>query len=354
MEEREQRAVLRILDANANRCSEGLRVVEEIARFAAGSETLQKKFKEIRHSVRACMDLFTGEPTKYRDSADDVGSKLSTDTESYRGSLEGVARANFARAEEALRVMEEFGKLLRPDAAKRIKALRFELYSLESRFFEAGDEQIPLPPTPFLYAILDRSLISRPHVRTAAGYLAEGGAEMIQYRAKGIGPDERRQDLLEILAAAQHSGIPVIVNDDPVLAAETGADGVHLGAEDPPPDEARALLGPGRIIGLTVHSIDEALSAPLTLIDYIAYGAVFESPTKPEVRPVHVEGFARLRGKVQIPVVAIGGITHENVEAVLDAGADGIAVVTSLLEGDIRKNCFTFRQIIDRRKGELE
>jgi len=174
---------------------------------------------------------------------------------------------------------------------------------------------------------------------------------MIQYRAKGIGPDERRTDLLEIMAAASSTGIPIIVNDDPILAAETGADGVHLGAEDPPPEQARSLLGPGRIIGLTVHSIDEALSAPLDLIDYIAYGAIFSSSVKPEVTPVGTEGFARLRSKVQIPVIAIGGISLENVEEVLDAGADGIAAVTSLLSGDIRKNCFTFRQIIDRRKG---
>jgi thiamine-phosphate pyrophosphorylase len=351
MKEREKRAVLRILDANANRCSEGLRVIEEIARFAAGNEELQRQLKEIRHAVRECLDLFTDEPTRYRDIADDVGKDHSTSRESYRGSLEGVARANFARAEEALRVMEEFGKLLRPDAAARIKALRFELYSLESRFFETGDDSLPFPSTPFLYAILDRSIISTEEVGTAAANLAEGGAEMIQYRAKGIGSDERRTDLIEIMAAASSTRIPIIVNDDPILAAETGADGVHLGTEDPPPEQARSLLGPGRIIGLTVHSIDEALSAPLDLVDYIAYGSIFSSPTKPEVIPVGTEGFARLRSTLQIPVIAIGGITLENVEEVLDAGAAGIAAVTSLLSGDIGKNCFTFRQIIDRRKG---
>jgi thiamine-phosphate pyrophosphorylase len=349
MEEHEQRAVLRILDANANRCAEGIRVIEEIARFIMESESLTRRLKGIRHEVRSCMDRFTGESYRFRDAREDVGGSFSTGAESYRGSMKEVARANFRRSEEALRVVEEFGKLIDPETAKDVKALRFELYSLEGTFFDGMGTKAELPTVPFLYAILDRSIIPQADVADAAASLVAGGADLIQYRAKGIAQNEQRADLLAILTTVQRR-VPVLVNDDPMLAAETGAEGVHLGPDDADPEEARSLLGPNRIIGVTAHSIEEALAAPAGIIDYVAYGAVFASPTKPDIEAVTPQSLAELRDQLRLPLVAIGGITPENVRAVLDAGADGIAVVSSILIGDIRKNCFTFKEIIARRR----
>jgi thiamine-phosphate pyrophosphorylase len=159
-----------------------------------------------------------------------------------------------------------------------------------------------------------------------------------------------KSELERIMDVARPSGISVIVNDDPSLARETGAHGVHLGRHDPPPDRARALLGPEAIIGASIHSIPELDDLTLETVDYIAVGSVFESPTKPEVPVCGLDLLRSVRKRVGgLPIIAIGGIDAGNADSVFDAGADGIALVKALLEGDILKNCFTFQQIIDRR-----
>jgi thiamine-phosphate pyrophosphorylase len=172
---------------------------------------------------------------------------------------------------------------------------------------------------------------------------------MVQYRAKDVGAAEKRLDLVAVLAAAIETMIPVIVNDDCELACEMGASGVHVGSTDCPPAEARRMLGPGSIVGLSVHSEEELARVPLEELDYIAVGAVYPSPTKPEAAVKGLEFLRLARSRVDIPIVAIGGINPSNISDVFDAGADGAAVVSSILAGDVRKNCFTLRQIIDTR-----
>lgn len=358
-EGKDRATVARILDANANRCAEGLRVIEEIARFSMQDAPLTARLKEMRHEIRRMAEALSERSLESRNSAADVGSQSATRSEFSRGSIEGVARANFARAQEALRVLEEFGKCIDADKARRFKALRFELYSTEKDFFEGASAPLRMPPSPFLYAILDRSLVSSEAVSSVAAALAGEGVDMLQYRAKHAGPAERRRDLVAIRAAVGGTRIPILVNDDPELACETGADGVHLGAHDMSPIEARALIGRHRIIGVTVHTIAELEAVPLEAVDYVAVGAVFPSPTKPDAKTVGLEFVKLARGRVSRCLVAIGGITPSNAGEVFDAGADGIAVVSALLDGDVRKNCFTLRGIIDtrlqqRRRGGRE
>lgn len=347
----ERGIVLRILDANANRCAEGLRVIEEAIRLGRGDSELQGRLKDIRHGVRRGLAGVPGASLRFRDSDNDVGRDASSDSEMRRGSFEDVIRANFARSEEALRVLEEYGKLVDPGSAPLFKKLRFELYSVERDFFSPGGRGASLPEPPFIYAILDRSIVAEGDVARTASALIEGGVDLVQYRAKEEPPEGRRRDLVTLLAVAERAGVPVIVNDDPELAAEVGAQGVHLGAGDPSPVEARALLGSRALVGVTIHSPDELDGLDVSLVDYIAVGSIFPSPTKRDVRPVGtgmIERVARrARGKT---IIAIGGIDAGNVESVLDAGADGVAVVSALLEGDVSKNCFTFKEIVVRRR----
>lgn len=346
----ERDVVLRILDANANRCAEGLRVVEEIARFVVEDQSLLVRIKGIRHAVRKGMDAFTSASYRFRDSREDIGRRCTTDSELSRGSMENIARANFARAEEALRVLEEFGKLVITHVAEEFKALRFELYEIERAFFGKTNPRAKLPVSPFLYAILDRAIVARADVAVTAVSLVEGGIDLLQYRAKGVHTDEQRADLLAIISAAACRSVPVIVNDDPALAFETGAHGVHLGAHDPAPEEARRMLGPDRIIGVTMHSVQELEGIDLDVVDYVAVGAIYASPTKPDAPVVGIECFDRIRDLVACALVAIGGIDERTIERVLDHGADGVALVSALLSGDIGKKCFTFRSIIDKRR----
>ncbi len=345
--ERSRAAILRIVDANVNRCAEGIRVVEELARFSMERGPLVEELKEIRHAVRRLAAEIPGLSLAHRDSAGDVGRDSATPSETSRSSLADIARANFARAEEALRVLEEFGKLIDPAAARAFKELRFRLYAIEKTHFLAPGQRAAMPRAPFLYAILDRGAVSAAELPRAAACIVEGGADIVQYRAKDVSDAEKRLDLVALLAASIETMIPVIVNDDCELACEMGAGGVHVGAGDCPPEKARGMLGPGRIVGLSVHSEEELERAPLDALDYIAVGAIYPSPTKPRAAVKGLEFLRLARRRVGIPIVAIGGITPENILAVFDAGADGAAVVSSILTGDVRKNCFTLRQIID-------
>lgn len=347
--DQDRETIVRILDANANRCAEGLRVIEEIARFSMRDGALTAQLKEMRHEIRRTAESLSKGSLESRDSVTDVGRESATRSELSRGSLENIARANFARAEEALRVLEEFGKCIDTGSARTFKSLRFELYSIEKDFFEGAGAPVQMPEPPFLYAILDRGLVASEAVGSVAAQLADGGVDMLQYRAKDAGTSEKRRDIAAILAAVRGTPIPVLVNDDAELACETGAHGVHLGARDMPPVEARALLGRNRIIGVTVHTIDELEAVPVDAVDYVAIGAIFPSPTKPDASEVGVEFVKLVRARIALRLVAIGGIGPSNAAEVLDAGADGIAIVSALLAGDVRKNCFTLRHIIDTR-----
>jgi thiamine-phosphate pyrophosphorylase len=345
----DRETIVRILDANANRCAEGLRVIEEIARFSMRDAPLTAQLKQMRHEVRRTAESLATGSLQSRDSVADVGRESATRSELSRGSIDSVARANFARAQEALRVLEEFGKCIDTEKARRFKSLRFELYSIEKNLFEGGAAPVRMPASPFLYAILDRGLVASEAVPSVAAQLVAGGVDMLQYRAKQAGTPEKRRDMVTILTAVREKPIPVLVNDDVELACETGAHGVHLGAHDMPPVEARALLGRNRIIGVTVHTLEELEAVPVDAVDYVAIGAIFPSPTKPEAKEVGVEFVKLVRTRIALRLVAIGGIGPSNAAEVLDAGADGIAIVSALLEGDVRKNCFTLKEIIDTR-----
>jgi thiamine-phosphate pyrophosphorylase len=341
--------VVRIIDVNANRCAEGLRVVEEIARFSSQDGELTGRLKEIRHEVRRCVGRLAEGALDHRDSAGDVGRGSATASELSRSTIAAVARANFARSEEALRVLEEFGKLIDESAACVFKSLRFTLYEVECGFLAGARTAARMPRCPFLYAILDRGIVVRGDAARVALALATGGVDIIQYRAKGIDEAEKRRDIVAILGAVGEAAIPVIVNDDVELAHETGAGGVHLGASDMAPREARGILGPGRIIGVTVLTLDELGRVPFDAIDYVAVGAMYPTTTKRDA-PEKGIGFLRsVRGCTAKTLVAIGGIGPSNAAEILDAGADGIAVASALLAGDVRKNCFTLKEIVAKR-----
>ena len=344
----EKEVILRILDANVNRCCEGLRVIEEIARFAHDDSAMMLEIKEIRHSIRRLIEPLSPGNIKFRRSDEDVGGRFSTDSEKFRGSFTSVARANFLRVEESLRVMEEFGKLLEPELAEPVKNVRFRTYHIEKIFLQGKSEGPKMPGRRFLYAFVDRSIVPAEKVRKVTEDLVAGGAKMIQYRAKGLDREEMRKDLVSVLSVAGNSGIPVIVNDDVHLAAETGASGVHLGRSDMDPAGAREMLGPGGIIGLSIHSSEELEKAPVKILDYVAVSGVFPTSTKAGVEVLGLDFLKEICDSSLLPVVAIGGIDLSNLTDALDAGAAGVAVISAVLNGDVRKNSFTFSGIIDK------
>ncbi len=158
-----------------------------------------------------------------------------------------------------------------------------------------------------------------------------GGVSTLQYRAKGKAYGERVAEGGELKRLCTRFGTTFIVNDDLQLAKELDADGVHLGQDDGAVAEARALLGPSKVIGKSTHNLDEAVRAELDGADYIGFGAIYPTGSKTVSHLPGVEGLESIRGTIKIPIVAIGGITADSACRVIDAGADALAVISSVL-----------------------
>ncbi|UTG93307.1 bifunctional hydroxymethylpyrimidine kinase/phosphomethylpyrimidine kinase [Geobacter sulfurreducens] len=178
-----------------------------------------------------------------------------------------------------------------------------------------------------LYLVTDHDDNLIPRVEAAI----DGGARVVQYRNKNQDRESRLALGLELRELCRRRSIPFIVNDDLEMAVSLKADGLHLGQGDGDPREARRVLGPGKIIGVSTHTLSEALEAQAAGVDYIGLGAMFPSRSKEVEHVAGSELLAAIRSSISIPIVAIGGITRDNGASVIDAGADAVAVISAVL-----------------------
>jgi thiamine-phosphate pyrophosphorylase len=183
------------------------------------------------------------------------------------------------------------------------------------------------------YVVTDATLSrGRSHVEVAREAVG-GGADVVQLREKDAASRVLYETAKEIRRLTQGAGVPFIVNDRVDIALAAGADGVHVGQVDLPATEARRLIGPERILGVSAASLEEALAAERDGADYVGFGPVFEARgTKPDAGPP--KGLERLAGVCErcgVPVIAIGGIHHGNVDQVIAAGAAGVAVISGVV-----------------------
>jgi thiamine-phosphate pyrophosphorylase len=199
-----------------------------------------------------------------------------------------------------------------------------------------------------LYAIADTGVLAPARLPEAIAEAIAGGAVMIQLRDKHGNRLARLMLARTLREICNRSQVPFIVNDDPELARAIGADGVHLGRADPSCAEARKLLGPDAIIGVSCYNdIAAATAAVADGADYAAFGRFFDSRTKPSAPPASMDTLRAAKQRLKVPVVAIGGITLENSRLVLEAGADLLAVVSGVFaQEDIRGAAAGFRKII--------
>jgi thiamine-phosphate diphosphorylase len=159
----------------------------------------------------------------------------------------------------------------------------------------------------------------------------EAGADVVQFRDKRIDRAAAAEVGRRVAERCKAAGALFIVNDDAALAAELDADGVHVGQEDQPPSAVRAVIGPDKIIGLSISHLEELDSAAADPdLDYIGFGALFLTPTKPDAEPAGPDMLAQARSRVSFPIVGIGGITADNLPAAFEAGADSVAVVSAV------------------------
>ena len=325
-------ATLRILDANANRAREALRVLEDYARFALDHDELSAALKDLRHRLAAALGAVLGEAILHRDTPGDVGRDNKTPAELRRESLADIVTAAGKRLGEALRVLEEVLKTSDPGAAAALEALRYRFYELEQRL-----ARTLRPATRFasvrLYVLITAALCRRPWLETAELAIA-GGADCLQLREKELEGSPLLNRARQLVALCRRHDVLCIINDRPDIAVLSGADGVHVGQGDLPPTEARKIVGTGSILGVSTHNLEQARQAVADGADYIGVGPVFPSSTKPRDFLPGLDYARAAAATIAIPAVAIAGITADNVSQVLATGIRAVAVASAVTSAE--------------------
>jgi thiamine-phosphate pyrophosphorylase len=183
-----------------------------------------------------------------------------------------------------------------------------------------------------LYGILDLGYVDAPEVERVAGQMIEGGVDLIQLRAKKHSAEEISTTAAALRSITRDAGIPLIINDHSEIARAIQADGVHVGQDDPSIAEVRSVVGPNCVVGKSTHSLDQAIRAFYEGADYIGFGPIFPTPTKPDYQPVGLEEIHRAHEAVRIPIFCIGGIKLDNLPKLIEAGAQRVVIVSGLLQ----------------------
>jgi len=343
-----ERAANRIIDANFNRAREACRVVEEYCRFVLNSGPLTERAKELRHELSASISkLDAGRLIAARDSLGDVGAGTTIEKQLTRGSLADCFTAGCKRLTEALRALTEVIRIDNESVAAGIEKLRFDAYTLEKDIVLFSDTSEKYKCVR-LYIVITSNLPAE--VITLAHKCADGGADCIQLRAKNIEDDRLFALAVEFVKICKGAGVVSIINDRADIAVAAGADGVHLGQNDLPVEQARKLQLSPLIIGKSTHSLKQLRAACAEGLTYVGLGPVFATPTKPGADAVGLEYVTSATQELAgtgIGHVAIGGITPDNVEQVLKAGAESIAVCSAVTHAsDPAAACRIFKEKI--------
>lgn len=316
------RALRRILDANLDRAREGLRVVEEWCRFGLENAQLSEQCKHLRQELGS---WHSDDIRAARDTPSDPGTKLTHSNEETRLDVRSVLQANLCRVQEALRVLEEYGKIYDAAMGNAIKHLRYRVYTLESQIISQDRHQklrhallyLVTMPVENLFGVVEAAL--------------QGGLSLVQYRQKEGDDGDRLETAAKLCQLCHKYNALFLVNDRVDIALAVGADGVHLGQQDMPVSAARSVLGSDRIIGQSTTNPEELQHAIASGADYVGVGPVYETPTKPGKAAAGLDYVRYAAQKLSIPWYAIGGIDPDNLEAAIAAGAGRVAVVRSLM-----------------------
>ena len=343
----EQVDVLRILDASANRAREALRVLEDYCRFVLDDSFLTGELKTLRHKLTEVLTGLGGLPLlAARDTLQDVGTALTTPQEQERSGLAAVAQANGKRLQEALRSLEEFTKLHDANAARTLEQLRYQSYTLEKAIVLGATARQRLADAR-LYVLVTAAGCKNA-LEWTIGEAATGGAQIIQLREKNLPDRELLERARKVRLWTRRAGVLFIMNDRADLARLAEADGVHLGQDDVPVQEARGILGADALIGVSTHTLEQCRQAVRDGASYIGVGPTFPSGTKSFAELAGLEFVRRAGRETSLPAFVIGGITLDNLPAALAAGARRVAVSRSICQSeDPRSVAVQFRHQLD-------
>ena len=352
----------RIFDANLNRGIEGLRVIEEIARFILDNKKLQNKIKGIRHRfLQLGKDTFAALPASNRihavadkrDSENDVGGESVTSHEVKRQNIYSIIQSNISRAAESARVFEEFSKLESSKLPALWKKIRFEIYSFEKELISSfvRNEMKSRLHKIGLYCVIDAAFIAGRNIEKIAKEMIKGGTKIIQYRDKSSMDRDFVGNSRKLQRICYDSDVIFIINDRVDVAYIVNADGVHLGQDDMPVSEARKILGQEKIIGKSCENRRQLIEAIKENIDYIGLSGIFKTDTKKEQAVAGVELIKTARHiSGSVPLIAIGGINKANINTVLKYKPDGICMISAIMKSyDIQKTTSLFSRIVNKK-----
>ena len=303
--------VLRLLDASANRLGEGLRVVEDYVRFVTDDADLSERCKSLRHRLAPLLNHLPIEArTAVRNVREDVGTGIELPTERARGTGRDVLAANLRRAAESLRSLEEYAKTRDGQLSRDFESLRYDLYETEAAIVRTLASRDRLAGRRLMLLVGLSDLPGR--LETIVESAIAGGVDIVQLREKAV--DDRT-----LLAAARmlrsltrRTETLLLVNDRPDIAVLADADGVHVGQDDLAPQDARRIIGGDRLLGVSTHSLDQAMAAREAGADLIGCGPTFPSQTKAFDTFVGPDLITAVTASMTLPAFAIGGITPDN------------------------------------------
>ena len=304
--------IFQIIDANLDRAREGLRVLEDWARFGIGKEELVIRIKHFRQILgKNHLEIYK----QSRNHIKDECKGLSHNEQNNRKNHQKIISSNSARVQEALRVIEEFSRYHNNKLSKIASDIRYEVYTLEIELlnFNTCNEAKLIICENNLYSITDK----RENLLEIIEKILLGGVKIIQHRFK----EGKKYNSL------------FIVNDRVDIAIASNADGVHIGQDDIDITTARKLLGSSKIIGVTANNSTDIANAIKDGCDYIGIGPVFKTFTKSK-EPLGIEKIKALTKDINIPWFAIGGINKTNISSLKNSGINKVAVVSGLLNSE--------------------
>ena len=321
--------IYQIIDANLDRAREGLRVIEDWARFGLG----EKKYVEIIKNFRQI--LGKNHLEIYKKSRNHIVDKckgLTHQEQIKRKTSEQIISSNSGRVQEALRVIEEFSRLHNNELSKIASEIRYEIYSLEVDLLSLSkrkrSEKILREND--LYVISDK----KENLLEIIEEILIAGVRIIQYRFKTGTDKDNLQEAIQIKNLCKKYNSLLIINDRVDIALASEADGIHLGQNDLDLKTARKLLGYSKIIGISANNEIDISNALKEGCDYIGVGPVYETTTKKNKKPIGIEKIKTLTKELNIPWFAIGGIKSHNISYLKRNGLKKIALVSQLMNSE--------------------
>tara|TARA_B100000886_G_scaffold305418_1_gene237143 strand:- start:712 stop:1767 length:1056 start_codon:yes stop_codon:yes gene_type:complete len=318
--------VYQIIDANLDRAREGLRVLEDWARFGLGGNDFVVKIKNYRQILgKNHLEVYK----QSRNYIEDQFKGLTHQEQNDRKTPEQIICSNAGRVQEALRVIEEFSRLNNHKLSKIASEIRYEIYSLEidllSLSNRKGSEEILKEND--LYVITDQ----KENLLEIVEDILFSGVKIIQHRFKKGNDKDNLEEAIQIKNLCKKYNSLFIINDRVDIALASEADGIHLGQNDLDLKTARKLLGYSKIIGISASNKLDISTALKDGCNYIGIGPIFETETKKDKKPLGIEKIKTLTKDLTIPWFAIGGVTKNNISYLKSNGLKKVALVSQLM-----------------------